>query len=68
MKKLVTSILSLAVVAGLGTAGVPRRRAKPAEHHENARTPHYPLKEPNRRNGPLPVRSATMTRASCSAA
>jgi ubiquinol-cytochrome c reductase cytochrome c1 subunit len=44
MKKLVASILSLAVVAGLGTAALAQE-AKPAEHHEAA-TPHYPLKEP----------------------
>ncbi|QFY60788.1 cytochrome c1 [Rhizobium grahamii] len=45
MKKLVASILSLAVVAGLGTAALAEEAAKPAEHHEAA-TPHYPLKEP----------------------
>ncbi|KQV28501.1 ribosomal protein P2 [Rhizobium sp. Root1203] len=44
MKKLVASILSLAVVAGLGTAAFAQEAA-PAEHHEAA-TPHYPLKEP----------------------
>jgi len=44
MKKLVASILSLAVVGCLGTAALAQE-AKPAEHHEAA-TPHYPLKEP----------------------
>ncbi|KQV64515.1 cytochrome c1 [Rhizobium sp. Root1220] len=43
MKKLVASILSLAVVVGLGTAAYAQEAA-PAEHHEA--TPHYPLKEP----------------------
>jgi ubiquinol-cytochrome c reductase cytochrome c1 subunit len=44
MKKLVASILSLAIAAGLGTAAFAEE-ATPAEHHEAA-TPHYPLKEP----------------------
>jgi ubiquinol-cytochrome c reductase cytochrome c1 subunit len=40
MKKLVTSILSLALVAGLGFTAVPAKAA------EEGATPHYPLQHP----------------------
>jgi len=51
MKKLVTSILSLAAVAAIaGTAfaedAQPAAGAAPA-HHEESATPHFPLKEPS---------------------
>jgi ubiquinol-cytochrome c reductase cytochrome c1 subunit len=51
MKKLVASILPLAVVAGLSGAAfaqdaAPANGAAPAAQHEEAATPHYPLKEP----------------------
>ena len=49
MKKLVASILSLAVVAGLSRAALaeeaPANGAAPA-HHAEGETPHYPLKHP----------------------
>jgi ubiquinol-cytochrome c reductase cytochrome c1 subunit len=50
MKTLVTSILSLAFAAGLGSAvlaqeATPANGAAPA-HHAESETPHYPLKEP----------------------
>ncbi len=48
MKKLVTSILSLALVAGLGFSAVQAQdepAAAGGEHEEGA-TPHYPLKHP----------------------
>ena len=48
MKKLVTSILSLAVVAGLGLASAARAQdAAPAEEtHAAGETPHYPIHHP----------------------
>ncbi|MGO7668259.1 cytochrome c1, partial [Rhizobium ruizarguesonis] len=49
MKTLVTSILSFAFAAGLGSA-VLAHDATPANgaaaaHHEESATPHYPLKD-----------------------
>src|SRR6218665_1860207 len=47
MNKLVASILSLAVVAGLSIApAFAEEAAAPAEHAEGE-TPHYPLKHPH---------------------
>ena len=74
MKKLVTGIFSLAVVAGLGAGivfaqetGEHKAEGAAAEEHAGG-TPHFPSISRSRQNGPFPVRSAIMTRVSCSAA
>ncbi|MBB3309224.1 ubiquinol-cytochrome c reductase cytochrome c1 subunit [Rhizobium sp. BK196] len=46
MKKLVASIVSLAVTAGVAGVAFAQEAAAPAAHHEESATPHYPLKEP----------------------
>ncbi|RWX78637.1 cytochrome c1 [Neorhizobium lilium] len=49
MKKLVSSLLSLAFVAGLGGAAAiaqENHAAAPAAEHAESETPHYPLKHP----------------------
>ena len=51
MKKLVTSILSLAAAAAFAGAALaedaaPAAGAAPAAHHEERATPHYPLRHP----------------------
>ncbi|HEV7305952.1 MAG TPA: cytochrome c1, partial [Ensifer sp.] len=45
MKKLVTGILSLAVVAGLGLGAAVAEEAKGGEEHGGG-TPHYPIHKP----------------------
>ncbi|MBD9647192.1 cytochrome c1 [Ensifer sp. ENS09] len=49
MKKLVTGILSLAVVAGLGLGAAVAEEAKSGEEHGGG-TPHYPIHKPEQQD------------------
>lgn len=62
MKKLATSLLSLAFATGLGFS------AALAQEHAEGETPHYPIHKPAPVEWSFSGLSANMTRDNCSAA